>query len=39
MERRALASAFDMEGGFNDASFVLTRGASTDEVMARIDTL
>jgi putative ABC transport system permease protein len=39
MERRALASAFDMEGGFNDAVFKLMPGASTDEVIARIDPL
>jgi putative ABC transport system permease protein len=37
MERRALASAFDMDGGFNDAAFLLTPDASADEVIARID--
>lgn len=39
MERRALASAFDMEGGFNDASFLLTPGASVDDVIDRVDGL
>jgi putative ABC transport system permease protein len=39
MERRALASAFDMEGGFNDAVFTLMPGASIDEVIDRIDPL
>jgi len=39
MERRALASAFDMEGGFNDVSLKLARGASADEVVARLDRL
>jgi putative ABC transport system permease protein len=39
MERRALASAFDMEGGFNDAVFQLRPGASVDEAIARIDSL
>lgn len=39
MERRALASAFDMEGGFNDVSLKLERGASEDEVIARLDRL
>jgi putative ABC transport system permease protein len=39
MERRAVACAFDMEGGFNDAVFQLTAGASADEVISRIDPL
>jgi putative ABC transport system permease protein len=39
MERRALASAFDMEGGFNDVVLALAPGASTDEVIARLDRL
>jgi putative ABC transport system permease protein len=39
MERRALAAAFDMEGGFNDASLKLMRGASSDEVTAGLDRL
>jgi len=37
MERNALAAAFDMEGGFNDAVFNLAPGASLDEVILRID--
>jgi putative ABC transport system permease protein len=39
MERRALASAFDMEGGFNDVSVALARGGSTAEVVAGLDRL
>jgi putative ABC transport system permease protein len=39
MERRALASAFDMEGGFNDVALGLTVGASVDDVIARLDRL
>jgi putative ABC transport system permease protein len=39
MERRALASAFDMEGGFNDVTIALMRGASADDVMASLDRL
>jgi putative ABC transport system permease protein len=39
MERRALASAFDMEGGFNDVVLALTRGASSAEVITRLDRL
>jgi putative ABC transport system permease protein len=39
MERQALASAFDMEGGFNDAIFLLSGGASADEVIGHIDRL
>ncbi len=39
MERRALATAFDMEGGFNDVSLRLMRGASEQEVIARLDEL
>ena len=31
MERRALASAFDMEGGFNDVTLKLMRGAEPEE--------
>jgi putative ABC transport system permease protein len=37
MERRALASAFDMEGGFNDVSLALAPGASVEEVLVRLD--
>jgi putative ABC transport system permease protein len=39
MERRALAAAFDMEGGFNDVVLRLARGASAPEVIARLDRL
>ena len=39
MNRQALASAFDMEGGFNDVSLRLARGASTDEAIAGLDRL
>ena len=39
MGRKALASAFDMEGAFNDVSLRLTRGASEDDVIARLDAM
>jgi putative ABC transport system permease protein len=39
MERRALASAFDMEGGFNDVALTLARGALVGDVIARLDRL
>lgn len=39
MNRRALASAFDMEGGFNDVSLKLVRGASVDAAIADLDVL
>lgn len=39
MERKALASAFDMEGGFNDVALALMPGASKEEVIARLDHL
>jgi putative ABC transport system permease protein len=39
MEERALASAFDMEGGFNDVALTVSPGASVDEVVARLDRL
>jgi putative ABC transport system permease protein len=39
MDRRALASAFDMEGGFNDVALDLAPGASTAEVIASLDRL
>ena len=39
MERRALASAFDMEGGFNDVALALSPGASADAVIAQLDRL
>ena len=39
MGRRALASAFDMEGGFNDVSLALSPGASSEQVIADVDQL
>jgi TRC40/GET3/ArsA family transport-energizing ATPase len=39
MSRRALASAFNMEGGFNDVSIATTRGANDDDVIAGLDGL
>ncbi len=39
MERRALAAAFDMEGGFNDVALRLMPGASEEDVIARVDEL
>ncbi len=39
MKRQALASAFDMEGGFNDVSLALARDASVDDVVAGLDRL
>ena len=39
MGRRALASAFNMEGGFNDVSLALGRGASAPDVIAGLDRL
>lgn len=37
MDRDALASAFDMDGAFNDVSLRLAAGASVDDVIARVD--
>ena len=37
MGRRALASAFDMEGGFNDLSLALSPGASAEQVIDGVD--
>jgi putative ABC transport system permease protein len=37
MGRKALATAYNMEGGFNDVSLKLMRGASVDEVIVRLD--
>ena len=39
MERRALAAAYDMEGGFNQVSLALASGASEREVIDRVDQL
>jgi putative ABC transport system permease protein len=37
MHEEALAAAFDMKGGFNDVAISLASGASTEEVIARVD--
>ena len=37
MERRALASAFDMDGAFNDVALTLSPGASEADVISRVD--
>jgi putative ABC transport system permease protein len=37
MDRKSLAGAFNMEGGFNNATFRLTPGASNSEVISDID--
>lgn len=39
MERRALATAFQMDGAFNDVVLTLAPGASEPEVIARLDRL
>ena len=39
MERKALATAFDMQGGFNDVVLKLMTGASEPEVIAGLDRL
>ena len=39
MGRKALASAFDLDGAFNDLVLELTPGASEPEVIARLDRL
>jgi len=39
IERRSLAAAFDMEGGFNDVSIALAPGASEPAVSAALDRL
>jgi len=39
MGRRALATAFQMEGGFNDLVLRLAPGAGAEEVIARLDPL
>ena len=39
MSRRALASAFNMEGGFNDVSIATARGANAADVIAGLDRL
>jgi putative ABC transport system permease protein len=37
MDEKALAAAFDMEGGFNDVVLSVSPGASIDEVITRLD--
>jgi putative ABC transport system permease protein len=37
MNRRALATAFDMDGAFNEVSFSLQRGASERDLIDRVD--
>jgi putative ABC transport system permease protein len=37
MNRKALATAFDMDGAFNDVSFSLQRGASERDLIDRVD--
>jgi putative ABC transport system permease protein len=37
MDQRALAAAFDMEGGFNDVVLSLAPGASVEDVVSRLD--
>jgi putative ABC transport system permease protein len=37
MDEKALAAAFDMEGGFNDVTIALSPGASSEEVIAQLD--
>ena len=39
MDHEAMASAFDMEGAFNDMAIGLMRGANEDEVIHRVDNL
>jgi putative ABC transport system permease protein len=39
MARKPLASAFDMEGGFNDVALTLDPGVQDAEVIARLDRL
>ncbi|MGA6992422.1 MAG: ABC transporter permease [Candidatus Deferrimicrobiaceae bacterium] len=39
MAKRPLASAYDMEGAFNDVALTLHPGAVTDDVIIRLDTL
>jgi len=39
MNERALATAFDMEGSFNDLTLTLARGTPMDEAIARVDAM
>ena len=37
IDKRALAAAFDMEGGFNDVALTLAPGASVGDIIDRLD--
>ncbi len=37
MDEKALAAAFDMEGGFNDVTLTLSPGTSSEEVISQLD--
>ena len=37
MDEKALAAAFDMEGGFNDVVLALSPGTSSEEVISQLD--
>ena len=39
MRRKPLATAYDMDGAFNNVSFTLTAGAQEEEVIERVDDL
>lgn len=39
MARRSLATAYDMEGAFNDAALTLSPGASLPDVITRLDAM
>jgi putative ABC transport system permease protein len=39
IERKALASAFDLDGGFNDVTLRVVPGASEEDVITRLDPL
>lgn len=39
MGREALGNALDMDGAFNDLTLTLTRGASVEDIIDRLDTL
>ncbi|TFH27731.1 MAG: ABC transporter permease, partial [Myxococcales bacterium] len=39
MDHEALSTAYDMDGAFNDIAVSLSRGASEEEVIHRLDTL
>lgn len=39
MNERALATAFDLDGAFNDVTLTIARGTVIDEVIARLDSM